>query len=435
MTVENNKCQNAEPFFYEFFNGSSLTIPDEVVEHIENCSSCLSSIASMKDVFEQSNDALPSNSRHAILASELGRHYSFLDKPVTCSSVKPFMAGFSDPTMQITVPTPITVHVQHCEKCREDINTIKSFHYHSEALAVIGDFLSGKHSDGTNNVSKGALNGILTRPDSEIVTIFSIDRSVGIANLTTAKRQTGKWPISVQVLQKDSQARRQTEQSRQKRTRSIPFLKTGIAAATILFMFILFPRIATSIDVSLGQMYQALNGMKDFHVIAISPNTGNVIHEKWISNSLGLMLIEQQELSALWDINEATMKTEGLEAKQLNKEAVLGIKKTMVPSGNLLPFPYLSQVPGQADWNKIELSQTDVEVPGTEIYDLVWTEDIGFGQKITRRSRCYVDTLSRVPRRTELWREEDGEFKLQSILKINYPNPAEINKTITAKGL
>jgi hypothetical protein len=199
-------------------------------------------------------------------------------------------------------------------------------------------------------------------------------------------------------------------------------------------MFMLFPRDATSIDVSLGQMYQALSKMKDFHMIAISPDTGNVIHEKWIANSLGLMLTEQQGRSVLWDTNAATMKTENLETKKLNKEAVLGIKKTMEPSANLLPFPYLSQVPGQADWKKIELPQKDVEIAGTEIYDLVWIEDSSFGQKITKRSRCYVDIQSRVPRRTELWREEDGEFKLQSIFEISYPGPAEINKLITTKG-
>jgi hypothetical protein len=255
---------------------------------------------------------------------------------------------------------------------------------------------------------------------------------VDIANLTTEKQQAGKWPITVQVLQKDSLARSQTKKSPQKR--NIPFLRTGIAAAIILFMFMLFPRDATSIDVSLGQMYQALSKMKDFHMIAISPDTGNVIHEKWIANSLGLMLIEQQGRSVLWNINEATMKTEGLETKQLNKEAALGIKKTMEPSVNLLPFPYLSQVPGQADWKKIEPTQTDVEIAGTEIYDLVWTEEIGFGRKLTKRSRCYIDILSRVPRRTELWQEDDGEFKLLNVIKITYPGSAKISKSITAKG-
>ena len=115
MTVENNKCQNAEPFFYEYFHGLTETIPDEVLKHIENCSSCLDSIASMKDIFEKTDHALPDNSRHKILAGKLGRHLSFVDKPVTCSCVKPFMAEIADPTMQIKVPTPITVHVQNCE--------------------------------------------------------------------------------------------------------------------------------------------------------------------------------------------------------------------------------------------------------------------------------------------------------------------------------
>lgn len=433
MIDENKKCQNAEPFFYEYFHGSTETLPEDVLDHIENCSLCLDSIASMKDIFEQSDDALPTNSRHAILAGKLGRHFSFMDKPVTCSCAKAFMAEMADPIMRITVPTPITVHIQHCEKCAKDVDTIKSFHYHGEALAVIGDFLSQKPSDEISDVSKGLLNGILTRADSQIVTIFNIDRSVDLANLATEKQQTGQWPITVQVLQKDSMAPSQAEHPLQKRT--IPFFRTGIAAAIIIFAFILFPGTAPSMGVSLAQMYQALNKMENFHMVAVSPDTGNVIQEKWIANSLGLMLIEQQGHSVLWNINTATMKTEDLQIKQLNKEAVLGIKKTMEPSVNLLPFPYLSQVPEQADWNKIELTDKDVGISDTEIYDLVWTEDTSFGQKITNRSRCYIDIQSRVPRRTELWQKEDGEFKLHSIFEISYPSSAEINKTITAKGI
>ena len=387
MTIENKKCQNAEPFFYEYFHGTTKTLPNEVLNHIENCSLCLDSIASMKNVFEQSDDVLPANSKHAIIAGKLSRHFSFIDKQVTCSSVKSFMAEIADPTMRITVPTPITVHIQHCEKCTEDIHTIKSFHYHSEALAVIADFLSQKCSENTNNIPTGPLNSILTRPDSDIVTIFSIDKSVDITKLTTEKQQAGKWPITVQVLQKDSLNPSQTEQAPQKIKRTIPFLRTGIAVAIILFVFILFPRTAPSIDVSLGQMYQALNKMKNFHMIAISPDTGNIIHEKWVANSLGLMLIEQQGHSVLWDISAATMKTNDLAIEQLNKKAVLSIKKTMEPSRSLLPFPYLSQVPEQADWGKIEPIEEDMKISETEIYDLVSTEDNSLGRKITKRKK------------------------------------------------
>lgn len=416
MTVENNKCQNAEPFFYEYFHGSTETLPDEVLDHIENCSSCLKSIASMEDVFEQGDDSLPVNSKHAIIADRLGRHFSFIDKQVSCSTVKPFMVEIADPTMQITVSTPITVHIQHCEKCAEDIQSIKTLH------------LNNEDSTDTNDL----LNDILTRPDSNIVTIFRVDKSTDIASLKTETQQTGKWPITVEVLQKESPSLLQKEHTPQKR--NIPFLRTGIAAAIIFFAFILFPDIAPSVDVSLGQMYQALDKMQNFHMTAISPDTGNVINEKWIANSLGLMLIEQQGRSVLWDINEATMKTEGLTTKQLDKDSVLGIKKTMEPSSNLLPFPYLSQVPEQADWKKIELAQTDMEVSDTEIYDLVWTENTDSGQKIINRSRCYVDTQLRVPRRTELWQEEDGEFKLYSILEISYPSRDEISETIKTKA-
>lgn len=434
MTIENNKCQNAEPFFYEYFHGSTETLPDEVLKHIENCSSCLNSIASMKDVFEQSDDAMPANSKHAVIADKLSRHFSFIDKQVACSSVKPFMAEIADPAMRITVSTPIMVHVQNCDKCAQDIQAIESLHLQSEALGNAGCFLSQKPFDNSGDIPMDLLDGILTRPDSKIVTIFSIDKSVDIAKLVTEKQQTGKPTITVQVLQEESQISSRMEQMPQKRKRTIPFLRTGIAAAIVLFVFMLFPEVAPSIDVSLGQMYQALNKMKDFHATAISPETGNVIHEKWVANSLGLMLTEQQGHSVLLDINAATMKTNGLPAEQLNKEALTDIKKTMEPSTYLLPFPYLSQALEQADWKKIEPAQGGVEMLGTEIYDLIWTDDADLGQKITNRSRCYIDTQLRVPRRTELWQKKDGQFKLYSIVEINYPEPSEIDRMIKAKG-
>lgn len=64
----------------------------------------------------------------------LSLHFGCLDEQVTCSRVKPFLPGLLLPDTQIRIPTPITVHLDHCPECAEDLDVLRDLGLGAEQL-------------------------------------------------------------------------------------------------------------------------------------------------------------------------------------------------------------------------------------------------------------------------------------------------------------
>jgi hypothetical protein len=56
----------------------------------------------------------------------LSEHFRCLNEQVTCSRVKPFLPSLLLPAVQVRIPTPITVHLDHCAECAEDLAALRS---------------------------------------------------------------------------------------------------------------------------------------------------------------------------------------------------------------------------------------------------------------------------------------------------------------------
>jgi hypothetical protein len=55
----------------------------------------------------------------------LSGHFRCLNEQVTCSRVKPFLPGLLLPSVQVRIPTPITVHLDHCPECADDLEALR----------------------------------------------------------------------------------------------------------------------------------------------------------------------------------------------------------------------------------------------------------------------------------------------------------------------
>jgi hypothetical protein len=64
----------------------------------------------------------------------LSGHFRCLNEQVTCSRVKPFLPGLLLPTVQVRIPTPITVHLDHCPECAEDLEALRDLGLGPEQL-------------------------------------------------------------------------------------------------------------------------------------------------------------------------------------------------------------------------------------------------------------------------------------------------------------
>jgi hypothetical protein len=119
-------CAKAEPYYYDFLlSTGEEPVPEEIVRHIEQCRSCQDKLSQLQAALSQA-DNVDAEERQAdsAIATMLRLHFAYIGKAVTCRIVKPFLPTLLDPVLQVRVPTPITVHLNNCPQCSEDLQAI-----------------------------------------------------------------------------------------------------------------------------------------------------------------------------------------------------------------------------------------------------------------------------------------------------------------------
>jgi len=124
----NSLCEKAEPYYYDFLSGTGEEpVPEEIVRHIEECRSCRDKLSQLQAALSQA-DNVDAEERQAdsAIATMLRLHFAYIGRPVTCRVVKPFLPTLLDSVLQVRVPTPITVHLNNCPQCSEDLQAIQA---------------------------------------------------------------------------------------------------------------------------------------------------------------------------------------------------------------------------------------------------------------------------------------------------------------------
>ena len=63
-----------------------------------------------------------------LINAVLQAHFDYADECVTCQIVKTFLPSMASPDLVMTIPTPITVHIDQCQSCQNDLLAIQSLH-------------------------------------------------------------------------------------------------------------------------------------------------------------------------------------------------------------------------------------------------------------------------------------------------------------------
>jgi hypothetical protein len=121
-------CRRAGLYYYDFLDDSKhRSIPPASLEHIQHCESCREKVsrllAELSDVAEQPE---AEQNRASAMTTMLKLQFSYVGERVTCNTVKPFLPCLVDPALAVRIPTPITVHLDHCPQCSNDLATIRS---------------------------------------------------------------------------------------------------------------------------------------------------------------------------------------------------------------------------------------------------------------------------------------------------------------------
>jgi hypothetical protein len=126
-------------FYYCNFLQDRESVPKSVAEHIESCAYCQAQVQQLRMVIGESaivgNPHRLSHSRELI--TELQSHLELAGKSVTCTHVRRYLPGLL--ADRIRIPTPITVHVDQCDRCAEDIEHLRSLGLTQEQLTRLAE--------------------------------------------------------------------------------------------------------------------------------------------------------------------------------------------------------------------------------------------------------------------------------------------------------
>jgi len=135
-------CQIAEEYFSDLLhNGANGSIPGDIKKHILDCPKCSRKFFQFGIVF-----SVPLSQERIFyiknMTALLVRHFSLLDEKVYCCQVREFLPMLVDPRLEIRIPTPVTVHIENCSRCRKDLGLLLRLKLRPKQLARLAEFYS-----------------------------------------------------------------------------------------------------------------------------------------------------------------------------------------------------------------------------------------------------------------------------------------------------
>jgi hypothetical protein len=136
-------CREAELYYLSLAFGDEYgDVPVQIADHVRFCDYCIRQLKVLKDQLLAADatdldDSRLSNAQIHIL----GLHFAYLGKKVGCETVKPFLPSLLEPSFDIRIPTPISVHLDRCKLCNSDLAAIQAMGLTGKQLEVLDSIL------------------------------------------------------------------------------------------------------------------------------------------------------------------------------------------------------------------------------------------------------------------------------------------------------
>lgn len=142
---ENSICEQARAFYYDYLCGRGReSTPPEVFAHLCQCSFCKAEVNRLKvELKRTEEDVVRSVKESASIAiTNLKLHFAYIGALVNCGTVRPFLPSLADPALEVGVPTPITVHLDKCQQCSDDLEEIRQLKLTHKQLCRLGQLFA-----------------------------------------------------------------------------------------------------------------------------------------------------------------------------------------------------------------------------------------------------------------------------------------------------
>jgi len=293
---------------------------------------------------------------------------------------------------------------------------------------------------------------IVERPDSDIVTVYHIDESAKAESRSESDDIYAGFPIRVETVNREVEVNTGRSAStiasgavlKQKvsamNLKSLA--KTAVAAAAVALIAVaLFLSTQTARAVTIGQIYKAIEKVKNVHISTYALNKKEPIQEQWVSRTLNIIQIRTKSEIVFSNLSDRVRKikypdTNLIEAKPLSDGEIANIEKSISGYLGLMPFYDISEVPPDSKWSRITDDGLEGVSEGIEVYDLTWVEEKQIGFVVFRKWRFFVDLETNLPQKTEFYEKApvDSEYTLTSIIVVEYLSSSEILAFIKDAG-
>lgn len=433
--MQNARHLELSEYFYDMAVRRDGNVPESVSSHVRRCDSCRAQVARLRKAARKGEGPAGGRQFESGAIKVLDSHFQCLDVPVTCSRARPFLPGLATSCLDLRIPTPITVHVDHCPQCAADLAALKGLGLSDEQLGSVGRLYertcSGKGRFWRRNAARDdslpqTVYAIVERPDSGVATTCStIDEDRKVAAVTGDPY--GDYPIRVEVAQ---QAAPSTDPRKRVVLRPLfrKFFKPIVAAAAVLVLAALFFCTQSTSGVALGEVVRAFERARNIHVVGLHPVSGEVIYEIWVSRDLKLLGMVRGEECVVYDL--ATGEKEDMVAERVSRidDASMGRVRAMADA--CLGFSP-SSVPANAAWTR---SFGDGK---REVYELMWTEQTYGGRDVLIRREFVVDSTTGLPVsvRRFYWDALEKEWECASVMVLDYLPRAGMGDAATGQSI
>jgi hypothetical protein len=123
-------------YFYALATRQEEDVPEAAFRHVRGCPSCRKRVVRLRETVSRIHDGADEQGFSANRATigTLDAHFQCLDKQVACSRVRPFLPGLLDSSLDLRIPTPLTVHVDQCPQCAGDLRLLRELNLSDEQL-------------------------------------------------------------------------------------------------------------------------------------------------------------------------------------------------------------------------------------------------------------------------------------------------------------
>jgi hypothetical protein len=210
-------------------------------------------------------------------------------------------------------------------------------------------------------------------------------------------------------------------------------------AVLVLVIFALFISSPSAKAVSLAQIYQAVEKVRNVCIYSFQTGRQEPYQRTWKARFIRVWLIETKKRTVLWDLQNHTKKE--IDAiNNFTSEAPIQpdmrqkLEDSLINSFGFLPFSDITVVKKDAEWCRVDDNDITATIPEAEVYDLTWTwetDDLVMYYKW----RVFVDTTSDLPKRVEWYQKvrNEKEYTLQTIDIVTFPTDDEIKAVIQEK--